>query len=148
MSNPQSQIPNSQLQEGNSFSDDRGKVTFNNDFNAAEIKRLYFIENNDTTFVRGWQGHQIEKRWFVAVKGSFTISVINLDDFNNPSPDLKPQRHKIYTDNFPILHVPPGNITSIQALEANSKLMVMSDYLMGEIQDEYRFPIDYFKNTP
>jgi hypothetical protein len=44
--------------------------------------------------------------------------------------------------------VPSGNITSIQALEANSKLMVMSDYLMGEIQDEYRFPIDYFKNTP
>ena len=43
-----------------------------------------------------------------------------------------------------VLHVPQGYVTSIQSLEENSKLMAMADYLMGEIQDEYRFAVDYF----
>jgi hypothetical protein len=27
-----------------------------------------------------------------------------------------------------------------------SKLLVMADYALGEIEDDYRFSIDYFKN--
>ena len=35
-------------------------------------------------------------------------------------------------------------ISRIQSLEENSKLLVMGDYLLGEIQDEYRFEVNYF----
>jgi len=44
-----------------------------------------------------------------------------------------------------VLHVPPGYVSSIQSQEKSSKLLVMSDYLLGEIQDEYRYDITYFK---
>jgi len=38
---------------GGSHSDTRGTVLFNNSFDAMAIKRIYLIENNETTFVRG-----------------------------------------------------------------------------------------------
>ncbi|PIX07465.1 MAG: sugar epimerase, partial [Flavobacteriales bacterium CG_4_8_14_3_um_filter_35_10] len=41
-------------------------------------------------------------------------------------------------------HVPQGYVSSIQAMEESSKLLVMADHLLGEIKDEYRFDVDYF----
>lgn len=131
--------------KGNSFSDDRGKITFNNEFNAVEVKRIYFIENHNLDFIRGWQGHQIEQRWFICVKGAFEIKVIKIDNLENPSNDLQALVYQINADNSDVLHVPKGYITCIQALEDESKLMAMSDYLLGEIKDEYRFDMQYFK---
>ncbi len=131
--------------KGNSFSDDRGKITFNNEFNAVEVKRIYFIENHNLDFIRGWQGHQIEQRWFICVKGAFEIKVIKIDNWENPSNDLHDIVYQINAVNSDVLHVPKGHITSIQALEEESKLMAMSDYLLGEIKDEYRFDMQYFK---
>mgnify|MGYP001357866034 CR=1 FL=1 len=43
-----------------------------------------------------------------------------------------------------ILYVPPGYISSIQALDEGAKLLAMSDYQLGEVNDEYRFDKDYF----
>lgn len=60
-----------ELLEGKRHEDVRGVITYNNDFEASNIKRIYTIENHSTDFVRGWQGHQIEQRWFVAMKGAF-----------------------------------------------------------------------------
>ena len=34
---------------------------------------------------------------------------------------------------------------AIQAKKEGSKLLVLADYALGEIQDEYRFSLDYFK---
>ncbi len=77
-----------QLIKGNSHADDRGVLHFNNDFNAFGVKRIYTIQNRDTEFVRGWQGHKIEQRWFSVVQGSFKIFLIAIDDWNAPSTDL------------------------------------------------------------
>jgi hypothetical protein len=43
-----------------------------------------------------------------------------------------------------VLHVPSGYASSIQSLEEGSKLLVMADYLLGELADEYRYAVDYF----
>ena len=80
-----------QIIKGNSHADDRGVLQFNNDFNALGIKRIYTIQNRDTEFVRGWQGHKIEQRWFIAVQGSFKIVLIAIDDWVTPSADLEQQ---------------------------------------------------------
>lgn len=134
------------LIKGNKFQDERGIITFNNIFDASEIKRIYTIENTTTDFVRGWQGHKIEQRWFSCVSGKFRIGVIEVDDFDNPSLLLKPTFYELEANQLDFLHIPAGCITSVQALEENSKLLVLADYLLGEIQDEYRFPLEYFKN--
>ena len=130
--------------QGNSHSDERGTIVFNNDYNAEEIKRIYFIENKDTTFIRGWQGHQIEQRWFSSVLGSFKIVTIAITDWDNPSKTVVKEEFILNASSFDVLHVPNGYVTSIQALEEKSRLMALSDYGLGEIQDEYRFPIDSF----
>mgnify|MGYP003599543433 FL=1 len=133
-----------QIIKGNHHKDDRGTLTFNNDFNALGIKRVYTIENESLDFLRAWQGHQIEQRWFSAVAGSFKIKLIEIDDWKNPTKDLPILEFILNSENLDILHVPRGFATSIQYLEDHSKLLLFADYQLGEIQDEYRFASNYF----
>lgn len=132
------------LIKGNSHNDSRGTIFFNNNFDASDVKRIYLIENHSTNFVRGWQGHKIEQRWFTVLSGSFKIELIAIDNWSSPSKDLDILTFVIGEKKLDILHVPKGFISRIQSLEENSKLLVMGDYLLGEIQDEYRFEVNYF----
>lgn len=131
--------------KGNSHSDERGTLYYNNDFDASQVKRVYFIENKEVTFKRGWQGHKIEQRWFAAVQGSFKISVILIDDWEKPSESLFSKDFVLHATTLDIFHVPNGCITRIQALENDARLMALSDYGLGEVNDEYRFDSNYFK---
>lgn len=135
------------LLEGKKHQDERGIITFNNEFNASQVKRIYTIENSSTDYIRGWQGHKIEQRWFACMKGSFEISVIKVDDFEKPSKELTIWKYLLTDDILTYLHVPAECMTAIQSKEYNSKLLVLSDYSLGEIADEYRLPIDYFKKV-
>ncbi len=130
---------------GGRHSDVRGTLLYNNSFDASGIKRVYVIENKDTSFVRGWQGHRIEQRWFSAVQGSFRIQLIAIDNWDNPSKSLVPFTFILDGEKMDVLHVPKGYVSSIQALEEGAKLLVMADYRMGEVKDEHRFELEYFK---
>lgn len=130
--------------KGNSHADARGVLQFNNDFNALGVKRIYTIQNRDTAFVRGWQGHKIEQRRFLAVHGSFKIILIAIDDWVRPSLNLEQHHFILNSQNMDVLHVPSGYVSSIQGLEESSKLLLLSDYALGEIDDEYRFDLHYF----
>ena len=134
------------LFKGNCHSDDRGFLFYNNDFDASAIKRIYIIENKTTEFVRGWQGHKIEQRWYSCISGKFKIELIQIDNWENPSKDLRINNFVIESEKLDLLYVPNGYISSIQSLEPNSKLLIMADYLLGELNDEFRFDINYFKN--
>lgn len=131
--------------EGNCYIDQRGKLFYNNDFDTSSIKRIYMIENINVDFIRAWQGHKIEQRWFSVLQGSFEIQLIAIDDWEKPTINL--QRHKfiLNTDKLSVLHIPRGYVSSIQALKEASKLLVMADYLLGEIDDEFRYSFEYFK---
>jgi dTDP-4-dehydrorhamnose 3,5-epimerase-like enzyme len=133
-----------ELIKGGCHTDNRGNIAFNNHFDAIDIKRIYTIQNESTNSLRAWQGHAIERRWFSVVKGSFEIKLIQIDNWENP--DKKPVVFSIVLSdkNFDILCVPKGYVNSIQSLEEDSKLLAMSDYLLGEINDEYRFTPNYF----
>jgi hypothetical protein len=131
--------------KGNCYSDERGSLYYNNDFDASEVKRIYFIENKDIGFKRGWQGHKIEQRWFAAVQGSFKISVIAIDNWDNPSDNLVGEDFVLDALTMDVLHVPKGHVTCIEALQDASRLIAMSDYLIGKVADEHRFDINYFK---
>lgn len=137
---------NPKLISGKNQSDTRGTLYFNNDFDASVIKRIYIIENIDVNFIRAWQGHKIEKRWFSAIRGSFKIELIKIDNWDNPSKDLERFVFILDDINLDILHVPHGYISSIQSIEEGSRLLVMADYLFNEIEDQYRFDTDYFNS--
>ncbi len=133
--------------KGNIHSDKRGNLLYNNEFDTSLVKRVYFIENKNTAIIRAWQGHKIEQRWFSAVKGSFKILLIKIDNWENPAKGLIPLEFILNSDTLDVLHTPAGYVSSIQAIKNNSKLMVMADYLLGEIKDEYRFAVDYFRTN-
>ena len=132
------------LISGNCHQDQRGQLFYNNDFDASSIKRMYVIENHSVDFVRAWQGHKIEQRWFSAVQGRFKIQLIAVDNWDKPSENSLRIEYHLHSEKLDILHIPAGYISSIQALEEKSKLVVMSDYHVREIRDEFRYPADYF----
>lgn len=129
---------------GNSHTDERGTLFYNNDFDALAIRRIYVIENKNTNFERAWQGHRIEQRWFSVIQGSFKIQLIKIDHWENPTKNLEKLTFVISAEKLDVLHVPKGYVSSIQSLEESSKLLAMADYMLGEIKDEYRFEVDYF----
>lgn len=133
------------LLKGNRHEDSRGSLLYNNEFNSAAIKRFYIIENAIPNFVRGWRGHQIEERWFSAIQGSFAIELIAPDNWEVPSKKLERFRFELQSKTLDILHIPSGYVSSIESLCEGSKLLVMANYSMGEIDDEYRYETDYFE---
>ena len=134
------------LLKGNIHNDKRGSLYYNNSFDASIIKRIYFIENKDTNILRGWQGHKIEQRWFSAVQGSFLIKLIKIDNWVHPTKQLICKEFSIEAKVLDVLHVPKGYISSIKALEIGSRLLVMTDFLIGELNDEFRYDLSYFDN--
>jgi dTDP-4-dehydrorhamnose 3,5-epimerase-like enzyme len=125
---------------GASHSDIRGNLLYNNDFFANQVKRIYVIENNNMDFVRGWQGHNIEQRWFTSIYGSFKIWVQAISNFETNNVLSEIYEFELNSNNLNVLHIPPGYVTAIQSIKENSRLLVMADYFLGEIQDEFRFP--------
>lgn len=132
------------LISGNCHQDERGQLIYNNDFDASSIKRMYIIQNHSADFVRAWQGHKVEQRWFSAVQGRFKIQLIAIDNWDIPSENLPQIEYHLHSEKLDILHIPAGYISSIQALEEKSKLVVMTNYHLGELNDEFRYPTDYF----
>lgn len=132
--------------QGGKHVDQRGQLKYNNDFDLSDVKRIYITENWNMETIRGWQGHRIERRWFTAVDGSFKIDLIKVDNWKRPSKNSKIYSFNLQSDALDVLCVPKGYISKIQSLEEDSKLLVMADYLIGEIEDDYRFTLNYFEN--
>lgn len=131
---------NPSIINGGVFKDERGQLEFYNDFDLSPIRRVYFTTHFNTNIIRAWQGHKIEKRWFLCTKGSFLIKLIKVDDWENPSKTLKNKEYILSDKSQQILSIPNGYVNGFKALEEDSKLMIMSDYLMGELdKDQIRF---------
>ena len=131
------------LLKGDTFSDDRGTLSFVNDFDLLPVKRMYSIIHTDKNVVRAWQGHQHESKWFKCIKGSFVVAWKKIDNFSKPSP-LPQAKHVIIKSTEPaILFIPPGYANGLKAMEDNSEIMVFSDYYLGEsLDDKIRFDKD------
>lgn len=133
------------LIQGGKFKDNRGQIDFVNDFDLSVAKRIYFTTNSDIKTIRAWQGHKIESRWFMCVKGSFKIKLVDIDNLENPSKECEIFEYKLSEENSQVLYIPKGFLNGFQALEKNSKLMIISNYGLGvNPDDDYRFDLKQF----
>jgi dTDP-4-dehydrorhamnose 3,5-epimerase len=131
---------------GGFFEDNRGRLDFVNDFDLSEIKRMYFTTNSEVGFFRGWQGHKIESRWFYCVKGKFEVNLVKIDDWQNPSEDLLEEMFVLEASNPQVLYIPAGYVNGFSSLEENSKLMVLSNFKLGENpNDDVRYESNKWK---
>ena len=127
--------------------DNRGTLSYFNDFNLSSVKRIYILEHPETSIVRAWQGHQHENKWFHVVSGSFKIVLVKPDNWASPSADLGCQEYHLTVENNQVLHVPGGYATGFKAIESDSKMLVFSNFSMEEsMNDDFRFEKDKWYN--
>lgn len=132
---------------GGVAADHRGQIKFVNDFDMTQVKRFYIIKNTDTELIRGWRAHRMEQRWFYVLSGAFALDLVQIDNWENASPDLPIEKRILNADQQQVLHVPVGYGTAFQAMEPESELLVFADYgIENAKNDDYTWPIDYFKN--
>lgn len=128
--------------------DHRGQIRFVNDFDTTQVKRFYIIKNHDTELIRGWRGHRIEQRWFYVLSGAFSVDLVEIDDWTNPSPTLSIEKRILASENHQVLYVPAGYASAFQALESGSELLVFSDYgIEHSGADDYTWALNYFFNS-
>ena len=126
--------------EGGIFIDYRGKITHVNSLDMSEVERFYVIHHDNTEIVRAWHAHQFEKKWFYCIKGSFTTAFVKIDNWENPSDDLKPEVYELSANQSQIVCVPEGYANGIKANEPDSILLVLSNKTLEvAVHDSWRY---------
>lgn len=133
--------------QGGVTKDNRGQIRFVNDFDMSLVKRFYIIKNADTELVRGWRAHQIEQRWFYVLSGSFSVDLVQIDNWATPSKNLAVENKILCSTDMQIFHLPVGYGTAFRALEPHSELLVYADHGIDHASnDDHTYPLDYFVN--
>ncbi len=126
--------------DGEIFRYERGQISSLNAFRFPGVERFYFIHHPDPSVIRGWHGHQHEKKWFYCVKGAFTIGLVEIDDWDNPSSELKAQKYHLTEQKSRIICVPEGYANCIKASIPGSILLVFSGKTLPEAySDSWRY---------
>jgi len=125
--------------------DDRGSVSFNNDFHFDSVKRYYVLTNHRRGFVRAWHGHKEESKWVTVLRGAALIGLVNIDDWTQPSKDLIPFKF-VLTEHTPqILHIPGGYANGFKTLTEDAILLFFSSATVEESRrDDYRYFARYW----
>lgn len=120
--------------------DDRGKLTFINDFSFEGVKRFYMVENHQAGFVRAWHGHKKEAKYVLPVSGSAIVAAVKIDDWDNPSKDLEISRFVLSAASPSLLYIPAGYANGFKTLTDDARLMFFSTTTMEEAKDDdFRF---------
>lgn len=128
------------LLRGDLAVDDRGAVGFVNDFSFEGVKRFYSVENHAAGFVRAWHGHRREQKFVTAVSGSALVCAVQVDDWDQPSPDLTVHRHVLSARRPSVLFIPAGFANGFMSLTGDTKLLFFSTSSLEEsLGDDVRF---------
>jgi dTDP-4-dehydrorhamnose 3,5-epimerase len=132
-----------QILQGGIYTDERGELIYNNNFDLSNVKRMYIIRHTDISVIRAWQGHQQEHKYFKCIKGSFVVAYKRINDFSNPDDGIKAEYSILSEAENVVLSVPCGYANGLKALKPNSELMVFSDFKLGDsLDDKIRFDKD------
>lgn len=122
------------------FTDHRGHLTHFNEFDFVGVSRYYIISHESTDVIRGWHGHQFEKKWFQCLKGSFVLSFVKVDNWENPSTDLVPETFYLNAEKPALICLPEGYANCIRATSPDSTLLVYSGKVLSEANlDSWRW---------
>ncbi len=133
------------LFEGGLAVDDRGEVSFVNDFRFDGVKRFYLVANHGAGFVRAWHGHRREAKYVTVVQGSAVVAAVAVDDWVCPSKTLHVHRYVLSARRPAVLHIPAGCANGFMSLTADARLMFFSTATVEESRgDDIRFDARYW----
>ena len=122
----------------NSSADERGKVTFVNDFDMTDVKRSYVVTNKLVKTVRAWHGHRNEKKWVTVQKGEFLVCVVKVDSFDNPEKNVEVKEYVLNSENS-VLFIPGGYANGAMNLTKENEIRYFSSTTLTESsKDDYR----------
>lgn len=131
--------------EGGFNVDERGKVTFYNDFDFKGVKRVYILENKSTDLIRAFHGHLKEEKYMMVLTGEAIVCAVELDNMENPNKNNTVHKFILSADKPVILHIPAGFANGSRFLKENTKMIVFSTLTLEESKaDDYRFPPNYW----
>ena len=133
------------LIEGGLAVDDRGSVSFINDFNFAGIKRFYAVTNHRAGFVRAWHAHRREAKYVTVLQGSAVVGAIKIDNWDKPSKTLQPERFVLSSAKPSALYVPAGYANGFMSLTDHTVMVFYSTATVEESRgDDVRFDARYW----
>ena len=135
------------LIKGSMFVDDRGSISFVNDFDLAEMRRFYVVSNHEAGFIRAWHCHVEESKYVMALSGTAILALVYVEDPENPPIDPEIYRYILTASAPTVVWVPPGYAHGAKTLSPDTKLIFFSDASLAESQkDDFRF--DAFQWDP
>ncbi len=125
--------------------DDRGQVSFVNDFDFADVKRFYAVENHRSGFIRAWHAHKKESKYVMVVKGAALVGAVEIDDWDNPSKDATVERYILSERSPSVLFVPAGYANGFMSLTPDTKIFYFSTRsLEDSLGDDIRYDARYW----
>jgi dTDP-4-dehydrorhamnose 3,5-epimerase-like enzyme len=114
--------------------DDRGSVSFVNEFDFAGVKRFYQVENHQAGFIRAWHGHRKEGKYIYLAAGAALVGAVSLET-------EKISKFVLSADTPKVLWVPPNYTNGFMNLRENTVVIFFSTATMEETKgDDIRFP--------
>lgn len=133
------------LLKGGLAVDDRGTVSFVNDFSFDGVKRFYILENHKQGFVRAWHAHKQEAKYAMVLKGSALIGAVKIDNWERPSKDEKVFRFVLSEKNPSVLFIPAGYANGNMSLTEDAKIIFFStSELKDSLNDDVRYDARYW----
>lgn len=130
---------------GGLATDDRGSVSFVNDFDFSGVKRFYMVENHQRGFIRAWHAHKKESKHVLVVKGAALVCAVKIDDWKHPSRKAEVHRHVLSEKNPAVLYVPAGYANGFMSLDDEAKIVFFSSAtLEHSLGDDYRYDARYW----
>jgi dTDP-4-dehydrorhamnose 3,5-epimerase len=138
------------LYKGDIAVDDRGSLSFVNDFNFEGVKRFYQVENHRAGFIRAWHGHIKEGKYVYVTEGSILIAVlpITIEGDKAVCDETKIKSFTLSAKKPSILWIPAGYANGFKTLTPNTKVIFFSTSTLEESNgDDYRFESNKFGNN-
>lgn len=128
------------LYSGGIAVDDRGRLSFVNDFDFAGIKRFYLVRNHRRGLVRAWHAHRREAKYVTVTQGAALVGAVRIDDWAAPSPDAEVHREVLSAETPGILYIPSGYANGFMSLTEDATLLFFSTASLAESrEDDVRF---------
>lgn len=128
------------LIQGGLAIDERGLVSFCNDFQFAGVRRCYWVRNHRAGTVRAWHWHGREHKYVACLQGAALVGAVQVEDPKCPERSAILQRFILAAEQPVVLHIPCGWANGFKALREDTLLMFFSTVTLEESQtDDVRF---------
>jgi dTDP-4-dehydrorhamnose 3,5-epimerase-like enzyme len=133
------------LFEGQLAVDDRGVITFVNDFHFEGVRRFYVVSNHRAGFVRAWHAHRREAKYVTVISGAAMVAAVAIKNWRKPAKEAQIHRYVLSAMRPVVLYIPPGYANGFMSLTKDAKLLFFSTATLDESRsDDVRYEAHYW----